>query len=102
MLHTPMFITEGLYRLVKQGEDNNPVFPSKDTVVELRAGKVINLSTGRSWPLHGLGSERVLYGPLSSPYDNTRLHRLPRIELFKRPLHELAPSKTLFAPRLLA
>lgn len=74
-------IPDGLYRLVKWQEDGNPVFPSTDTVVEVRGGRVINLSTGRSWPLHSMGDERSLYGPLNGPYDGRQLRVLRRIDL---------------------
>ncbi|HEX6930406.1 MAG TPA: hypothetical protein VF267_14210 [Gammaproteobacteria bacterium] len=78
-------IPNGLYRLVKWREDGNPVFPSADTVVEVHAGILINLSTGRSWPLSAMGEERSLYGPLNGPYDGRRLKVLRRIDL-ARPL----------------
>lgn len=74
-------VADGLYRLVKHEEDHNPVFPSQETVVEIRGGVVINLSTGREWPLDTIGSERSLYGPLSSPYDLAPIETLPRIFL---------------------
>ncbi|MBW3567958.1 MAG: hypothetical protein KY410_08400 [Proteobacteria bacterium] len=74
-------IANGLYRLIKREEDHNPVFPSDETVVEIRDGIVINLSTGRHWPLESLGSERTLYGPIKNPYDLAPLERLPRIDL---------------------
>lgn len=74
-------IADGLYRLVKHEEDQNPVFPSNETVVEIRDGLVINLSTGREWPLEALGNARSLYGPLSSAYDLAPLETLPRIFL---------------------
>lgn len=74
-------VPDGLYRLVKWREDGNPVFPCSDTVVEVRAGRLINLSTGRSWPLSAVGIERSLYGPLKGPYDGRRLKDLRRIDL---------------------
>lgn len=74
-------IANGLYRLVKREEDHNPVFPSEETVVEIRDGIVINLSTGRHWPLESLGRGRTLYGPINDPYDLAPLERLPRIDL---------------------
>lgn len=74
-------IADGLYRLVKHEEDQNPVFPSNETVVEVRDGLVINLSTGREWPLDAIGKERSLYGPLTGPYDLSPLEALPRIFL---------------------
>lgn len=74
-------IPDGLYRLVKWQEDGNPVFPSNDTVVEVRGDRVINLSTGRSWPLAALGEERSLFGPLRGPYDSRRLKNLQRLDL---------------------
>lgn len=74
-------VPDGLYRLVKWREDGNPVFPSSDTVVEVRGGRVINLSTGRSWPLSAVGIERSLFGPLKGPYDGRRLKHLQRIDL---------------------
>lgn len=78
-------LADGMYRLVKHEEDHNPVFPSQETVVEIRDGIVINLSTGREWPLEALGSERSLYGPISSPYDLSPLETLPRILLDPAP-----------------
>jgi len=78
-----LWVPDGLYRLLKWREDGNPVFPSSDTVVEVKDGDVINLSTGRSWPLASLGVERSLFGPLSSPYDSTRLRYLKRIDLVR-------------------
>lgn len=75
---------DGLYRLVKWQEDGNPVFPSNDTVVEVRGGTVRNCSTRRSWPLDALGSERSLFGPIRSPYDTTHLRNLKRIDLPRR------------------
>lgn len=80
--YTPR-IPDGLYRLVKWHEDGNPVFPSADTVVEVRGGRLINLSTGRSWPLGSMGMERSLYGPLNGPYDSRSLKVLPRIDLVR-------------------
>ncbi len=81
-------VPDGLYRLVKWREDGNPAFPSTDTVVEVRDGRVINLSTGRSWPLSAIGMERSLYGPLKGPYDGRRLKDLRRIDL-DRPAHNM-------------
>ncbi|HEX7030006.1 MAG TPA: hypothetical protein VF254_05380 [Gammaproteobacteria bacterium] len=80
-------IPDGFYRLVKWREDGNPVFPSADTVVEVRAGRVINLSTGRSWPLVAMGMERSLYGPLNGPYDGRGLKALHRIDLSRSTSH---------------
>jgi len=77
-------ISNGLYRLIKWEEDGNPVFPSPDTVVEVRDGIVINCSTLRGWPLDGLGGERSLYGPIRNPYDCTQIRRLRRIDLVHR------------------
>lgn len=77
-------ISNGLYRLVKWEEDGNPVFPSPDTVVEVRDGIVINCSTLRTWPLARLGSERSLYGPIRNAYDYTQIRRLRRIDLARR------------------
>lgn len=74
-------ISNGLYRLVKWEEDGNPVFPSPDTVVEVRDGIVINCSTLRTWPLARLGRERSLYGPIRNAYDCTQIRRLRRIDL---------------------
>lgn len=74
-------IADGLYRLVKHEEDHNPAFPSNETIVEIRDGLVINLSTGREWPLEAIGKERSLYGPLNGPYDLSPLDTLPRIFL---------------------
>lgn len=88
MVHCPV-VADGLYRLVKWREDGIPVFPSSDTVVEVRAGKLVNLSTGRSWPLAGIGDARSLFGPLTSPYDCTQLKHLPRIDLAKPPRPDL-------------
>ena len=74
-------VADGLYRLVKHEEDHNPVFPSSETVVEVRGALVINFLTGREWPLVGIGKERSLYGPISDPYDLCPLEKLPRIFL---------------------
>lgn len=78
-------VPDGLYRLVKWQEDGNPVFPSKDTVVEVHAGYVVNLLTGRRCPLKAIGVERSLFGPLTDPYDNRRLRYLARFDLSKTP-----------------
>lgn len=78
-------IPNGLYRLIKWEEDGNPVFPSPDTVVEVRDGVVINCSTLRSWPLARLGAERSLYGPIRNPYDCTQIRCLKRIDLAPNP-----------------
>lgn len=74
-------IPNGLYRLIKWEEDENPVFPSPDTVVEVRDGYVINCSTRRRWPLASIGSERSFYGPIRTPYDGTSLRKLKRIDM---------------------
>lgn len=74
-------ISDGLYRLVKLREDNNPAFPCTETIVEVRGNLVINLSTQREWALDALGAERALYGPLTNPFDGTPLERLARIDL---------------------
>lgn len=65
-----LWVPDGFYRLVKWRE----------------GGDVINLSTGRSWPLAGMGIERSLFGPLTGPYDGTRLRHLKRIDLMRLPL----------------
>lgn len=63
-------LADGLYRLIKIGEDHNPLFPNRETVVEIRDGRSItNVTTGRSAQLSALRSSRVLYGPLNGPYD---------------------------------
>ena len=80
---TRQHVPDGLYRLIKWEEDGNPVFPSADTVVEVRSGAVINCSTGRSWPLDALGQERSLFGPIRSPWDCTHLRRLKRFDLVR-------------------
>ena len=80
-----LWVPEGFYRLVKWQEDGNPVFPSTDTVVQVRDGDIINLSTGRRWPIGSMGIERSLFGPLATPYDCTRLRHLRRIDLVKMP-----------------
>lgn len=82
-MKSQLWVPDGLYRLIKWREDGNPVFPSSDTVVEVKDGEIFNLSTGRSWPLTGLGVERSLFGPLSGPYDSTRLRKLRRIDLVR-------------------
>lgn len=76
-------VPDGLYRLVKWQEDGNPVFPSNDSVVEVRNGYVTNLLTGRRCPLAAIGVERSLFGPLTGPYDITCLRYLRRIDLCK-------------------
>lgn len=80
------WVPDGFYRLVKWREDGIPAFPSTDTVVEVRDGDIINLSTGRSWPLAAMGMERSLFGPLAGPYDSTRLRHLKRIDLMRVPM----------------
>lgn len=92
-------IPDGLYRLVKWREDGNPVFPSTDTVVEVRGGRIINLSTGRSWPLAAMGVERSLFGPLNGPYDGRKLKALQRLELDQdQPLAEFGKLCTTILP----
>jgi len=93
-MRTRSWIPDGLYRLVKWREDGNPLFPSTDTVVELRNGEVINLSTGRRCALTSVGIERSLFGPLTGPYDSTRLRYLRRIDLVKpaRPIDTQFPG----------
>ena len=97
MPHAPL-VPDGLYRLVKWQEDGNPVFPSADTVVEVRGSRVINLSTGRSWPLSAMGMERSLYGPLKGPYDSSSLKMLPRIDLVRRERFSEFPDTTIPLP----
>lgn len=72
-------VADGYYRLIKLEEDHNPVFPSDETIVEIRDHIAINLLSQREWPLDALGKERLLYGPLSNPYDTTPLDQLPCI-----------------------
>ena len=83
MMASQLWVPDGLYRLVKWQEDGIPAFPANDTVVEVKDGDVINLSTGRSWPLAAMGTERSLFGPLATPYDCTRLRHLKRIDLVR-------------------
>lgn len=80
MLPPNVQLADGLYRLVKWREDGNPAFPSNDTVVEIRAGTIVNLSTGRCWSLDCIGAARSLFGPIRNPYDVTKLKRLPRVD----------------------
>lgn len=77
------WVPDGLYRLVKWQEDGNPVFPGSDMVVEIRGGEVINLLTGRRCPLRTV-ARRSLFGPLTGPYDGTRLRHLRRIDVATR------------------
>lgn len=76
-----VMIPDGWYRLVKWQEDGNPVFPSRETVVEVRSGYIINALTGRRCDVPSLGGGRSLYGPLAGPYDLTGLRKLRRIDL---------------------
>lgn len=75
----PVIVTNGFYRLVKLEEDQNPVFPSHETVVEVRDDDVINLSTRRSCKLRALRPTRALFGPLETPYDITPVEQLPQV-----------------------
>lgn len=70
-------VADGLYRLIKLEEDHNPVFPSRETVVEVREGEIINLSSRHGCALSALGGSRALYGPISTPYDLTPVESLP-------------------------
>lgn len=74
-------IADGLYHLVKWGEDHNPVFPSRETVVEVKGEHVINVSTKRRCTLDALGAERSLFGPLANAYDLSPIEALPEIKL---------------------
>lgn len=79
-------LADGLYRLVKVEEDHNPVFPNRETVVEIRDGNTItNISTGRAAAISVLGESRVLYGPLEGPYDLRPVTELQRVALLELP-----------------
>lgn len=75
------WVPDGLYRMIKWQEDGNPLFPTREAIVEVRNGVVINLSTGRHCALSLIGVERSLFGPLNGPYDPSQLAKLNRIDL---------------------
>lgn len=74
-------VADGLFRLMKWNEDHNPVFPSRETVVEVKGEYVINVSTGRRCRLDALNGERSLFGPLANAYDLSPIEALPEIKL---------------------